>query len=178
MACSFGEIVNQGARGGNRSQIAAIRFFLWNLTAEKNDKMLPTKEKIKSEQVYPERSYLKSLFTRSYSVDPWCCLFPVLSRFFSFTFDGMCVGSVVQSCPTLGNLMDGSLPGSSVHGILQARILEWVAIPFSRRSSQTKDQTWVSCTAGRSFMVWATKEAHCSSNKPTKTISRFSDLKH
>ena len=89
MACSFGEIVNQGARGGKRSQIAAIRFFLWNLTAEKNDKTLPTKEKKKSELVYPESSYLKSLFTRSYSVDPWCCLFPVLSRFFSFTFDGM-----------------------------------------------------------------------------------------
>lgn len=42
--CSFCEIVNQGARGGKRSQIAAIRFFLWNLTAEKNDKTLPTKE--------------------------------------------------------------------------------------------------------------------------------------
>lgn len=69
-ACSFGEIVNQGARGGNRSQIAAIRFFLWNLTAEKNDKMHPTKEKIKSELVYPESSYLKRLLTRSHSVDP------------------------------------------------------------------------------------------------------------
>ena len=42
---------------------------------------------------------------------------------------------VAQSCPTLCNSMDGSLPGSSVHGILQARILEWLAIPFSRRSS-------------------------------------------
>ena len=40
--------------------------------------------------------------------------------------------------------MDGSLPGSSVHGILQARILEWVAISFSRASSWPKDQTWVS----------------------------------
>lgn len=69
-ACSFGETVNQGARGGNRSQIVAIRFFLWNLTAGKNDKMHPTKEKIKSELVYPESSYLKRLFTRSYSVDP------------------------------------------------------------------------------------------------------------
>ena len=41
----------------------------------------------------------------------------------------------LQSCPTLYNPMDCSLPGSSVHGILQARILEWVAIPFSRDSS-------------------------------------------
>ena len=44
--------------------------------------------------------------------------------------------SVAQSCPTLCDPMDCSLPGSSVHGILQARILEWVAFPFSRESSQ------------------------------------------
>ena len=44
-----------------------------------------------------------------------------------------------------------SLPGSSVHGISQARILEWVAIPFSRGSSLRRDQTWVSCIAGRFF---------------------------
>ena len=44
-------------------------------------------------------------------------------------------------------------PGSSVHGILQARILEWVAIPFSRGSSRPRDQTWVSCIAGRFFTI-------------------------
>ena len=60
-----------------------------------------------------------------------------------------------QPCPTLRNPMDCSLPGSSVHGIHQARTLEWVAIPFSRESSQPGDWTWVSCTAGRSFMIWA-----------------------
>ena len=49
--------------------------------------------------------------------------------------------SFVQSCPTLCNPMDCSLPGSSVLGILQARILEWVAIPFSRGSSRPGDQT-------------------------------------
>ena len=49
--------------------------------------------------------------------------------------------------------MDCSLPSSSVHGILQARILEWVAIPFSRGSSQPSDQTQVSCTAGRFFTI-------------------------
>ena len=47
--------------------------------------------------------------------------------------------------------MDCSLPGSSVHGILQARVLEWVAMPSSRGSSQSIDQTWVSCVAGRCF---------------------------
>ena len=52
---------------------------------------------------------------------------------------------VAQSCPTLCNPMDCSLPGSSVHGIFQARILEWVAISFSSGSSWPRDQTWVSC---------------------------------
>ena len=52
-----------------------------------------------------------------------------------------------------------SLPGSSVHGILQARILEWVAVPFSRGSSQPSYQTQVSGIVGRFFTVWATSEA-------------------
>ena len=56
----------------------------------------------------------------------------------------MCACSVIQLCPTLCDPMDCSPPGSSVHGILQARILEWVAIPFSRGSSWPRNQTWVS----------------------------------
>ena len=59
---------------------------------------------------------------------------------------------VPQSCPTLCDSMDCSLPGSSVHGIHQARILEWVAIPFSRASSRPRDGTWVSHPAGRFFL--------------------------
>ena len=66
---------------------------------------------------------------------------------------------VAQSCPTLCDPMVCSPPGSSVHGILQARILEWVAMPSSRGSSWVKDQTRVSCTAGRFFTIWATREA-------------------
>ena len=59
---------------------------------------------------------------------------------------------VAQSCPTLCDPMDCSpLPGSSVHRILQARILEWDAMPSSRGSSQPKDGTWVSRTADRFF---------------------------
>ena len=58
---------------------------------------------------------------------------------------------VTQSCPTL--YMDCSLPGSSVHGIFQARILECVAIPFSKGSSQPKDRNWVSCIAGKFFTI-------------------------
>ena len=53
--------------------------------------------------------------------------------------------------------MDYSLPGSSLHGILQARVLEWVAISFSRGSSWPRDQTWVSRIPGRRFNLWATK---------------------
>ena len=55
--------------------------------------------------------------------------------------------------------MDCSPPSSSVHGILQARILEWVVIPFSRGSSQPRDRTQVSSIAGRFFTIWATREA-------------------
>ena len=55
--------------------------------------------------------------------------------------------------------MDCRPPGSSDHGILQARILEWVAILFSRGSSGLRDQTRVSCTAGRFFTIWATAAA-------------------
>ena len=62
-------------------------------------------------------------------------------------------------CPTLWDPMDCSPPDSSVPGILQARTLEWVAIPFCRGSSWPRDQTWVSCMAGRFFTIWATWEA-------------------
>ena len=66
---------------------------------------------------------------------------------------------VSQSCLTPCNSVDYSSRGSSVHGILQARILEWVAIPFSRRSSWSRDQTQISCIADRFFTIWATREA-------------------
>ena len=56
-----------------------------------------------------------------------------------------------QLCLTLCNPKDCRPPGSSIHGILWARILEWVTIPFSRESFQTRDQTQVSCIAGRFF---------------------------
>ena len=60
-------------------------------------------------------------------------------------------GEVAQSCPTLCDPMDCSLPAFSVHGILQARILEWVTISFSRGSSRPRDGTWVSRIGGRHF---------------------------
>ena len=57
----------------------------------------------------------------------------------------------LQSCPTLCDPLDGSPPGSSIPGILQARTLEWVAISFSRGSSRPRDQTQVSHISGRRF---------------------------
>ena len=62
-------------------------------------------------------------------------------------------------CPTLCDPRDCSPPGSSVHGILQARVLEVVAFSFSRRSSQPSNRTQVSCIAGRFFTDRATREA-------------------
>ena len=67
----------------------------------------------------------------------------------------MCV-FVAQLCLTLCNPMDWSLPGSSIHGISQARLLELVAIAFSRGSSQPRDWIQDSCIAGRFFTIWAT----------------------
>ena len=96
------------------------------------------------------------------------CKFPgrKVSLYFSFkTFpkrlSNHCMLSRFSSCPTLCNPMNCIPPGSSVHGILQARILEWVAIPFSRGSSPYKDQIWSLMSpalAGGSFTTSATKE--------------------
>ena len=68
----------------------------------------------------------------------------------------VCCVLVVQSCVTFCDPVDYSPPGFSVHGILQVRILKWVAISFSMGSSQPRDRTWVSCLAGRCFILWAT----------------------
>ena len=79
-------------------------------------------------------------------------------------------------CPTLCNPMDCSPPGSTVHEIVQARILEWFAISFSRGSSQPRVWTLVSCTAGRFFTDWATREACRNYNKLLKIY--FTNLKN
>ena len=71
----------------------------------------------------------------------------------------------LQSCPFLCDPMDCSPPGSSVHGILQARILEGVARPFSRGSFRPRDRTWVSCLQVNSLLLgyW---------ESPARTIHR------
>ena len=70
------------------------------------------------------------------------------------------VSEVTQSCPNLCDPVDCSLPGSSVHGTLQARILEWVTISFSSGSSPSRDQTRVSRFGCRHFNLWATNYTH------------------
>ena len=69
-----------------------------------------------------------------------------------------------------------ALPGSSVHGIFQVRILEWVAISFSRRSSRPRDWTWVSRIVGRCFTIWATREVHRRTPRYQKKLELKSTL--
>ena len=69
-------------------------------------------------------------------------------------------GEVSQSCPTLCDPRDCSLPGSSVHGIFQAIVLEWIAISFSRKSSRPRDRTQVSDIVDKRFTVWATRKSN------------------
>ena len=92
------------------------------------------------------------------SLGQWFGLSKVLSVKIHHSF--MAKVLVAQLCPTLCDPMDCSLLASSVHGILQARILERIAIPFSRGSSQSRDRTQVSLIAGTFFTIWAAQEAH------------------
>ena len=82
-----------------------------------------------------------------FSVDGWGCVWPLVWP------DGDGDGEVAQSCPTLCDPMDCSLLGSSVHGIFQAIVLEWIAISFPRVSSQPRASTQVSCIVDRCFTV-------------------------
>ena len=84
--------------------------------------------------------------------------------------------SVTQSCPSLCNPRDYSLPGSSVHGILQARILEWVAMLSSKGSSSPRDQTHVFCISGISRQANCLPQDHLGSRSGTKT-TRLTECK-
>ena len=97
----------------------------------------------------------------------------------SSTHPAACVCSVIQSSLTLCNPIDFSPPGTSVHGILQERILEWVAISFSRGSSRPRDQTHISCTGRQILYHWATWEAPHSMHTPSKSAygTGHSDLR-
>ena len=83
---------------------------------------------------------------------------------------------VAQSCLPLCNPMDCSLPGSSIHGIFQARILEWFGISFSRGSSQPGDRTQVSLLAGRYFTIWATRKTMSFRTLEDMSLSKFWEI--
>ena len=79
---------------------------------------------------------------------------------FYFMYISLLSTYIAQSCPTFCDPMDCSLRGSSVRGIFQAIVLKWIAISFSRGSSQPRDQTTVSHIVDRCFTIWATGEVH------------------
>ena len=97
--------------------------------------------------VHSDKHHVSSLLT----TDPWAS---ALDTGFSKLIEHVCL--VTQSCLTSCDPIDCSPPGSSVHGTLQARILGWVVISFSRGSSQPRKWNLVSRTAGRFFTNWAT----------------------
>ena len=91
----------------------------------------------------------------------WCCSCVCMWGFWYFrekliTACAVCL--LTQLCLTLCDPVDCSLPGSSVRGILQARILEWVAMSSSRESSQSRARTQVSSTAGGFFTIWVSHQ--------------------
>ena len=87
-------------------------------------------------------------------------IYPLLSPYCVPCTELESESEVAQSCLTLCEPMDHNLPGSSVHGIFQARVLEWVTISFSRGFSWARDRTQVSRNAGRHFTIWATWDTH------------------
>ena len=100
--------------------------------------------------MYPYHFLMSSVYVRSIPLLSF--IMPIFIWNIPLKWTGV---KVTQSCLTLWDPMD-----YRVHGILQARILEWVSFPFSRGSSQPRDQTQVSHIAGRFFTIWATREAH------------------
>ena len=101
-----------------------------------------------------------SFITLSMSCQPsWAEVFLLKDKLYllfslaAFNICSLCLSEVAQSCLTLCDPMDCSLSGSSVHGIFQARVLEWIAISFSRGSSRPRNRTQVSCIEGRRFTI-------------------------
>ena len=90
------------------------------------------------------------------SISFWHSAFFIVQLSHPYMTTGKTISEVAQSCPTLCDPMDSSLPGSSIHRIFQARVLEWVAISFSRGSSWPRGQTWVFHVAGRHYTIWDT----------------------
>ena len=107
---------------------------------------------------WPVRSLGKTLLAFALHTESYSKLSQKIVRACTAGNESQWVSEVTQSCPALCNPMDCSLQGSSVHGIFQARVLEWIAISFSRGSSWPRDRTRVSRIAGRRFTVWVIGE--------------------
>ena len=90
-----------------------------------------------------------------------------------FYTEPLCCCWLAQSCPTLCDPTDCSPPDSSVHGILQAGILEWVAVPSSRGSSQLGDRTCVSCIGRWILYHWATRKPNSFPQLMRKLLSKI-----
>ena len=102
---------------------------------------------------WPFSSPVTTVATKAHLVKTM--VFPVVM----YGCENQWTSEAAQSCLTLCDPMDCSLPASSIHRIFQARVLEWVVISFSRGSPQPRDQTQVSCLPGRHFTIWTTREA-------------------
>ena len=131
----IGNCAKSGVEGPSERSTSFIRFSLkWLIPAWMWHNMLLQKPNIKKA-------------TWKYFVENFRVDFKEFSTWLSIKPMCLCA-QLFQSCPTICNPMDYSLPGSSVHGIFQARILEWVAITSSRGSSQPRYWIQVSCIAG------------------------------
>ena len=141
---SFLFIFKSNIRNSNSLELCIYYFFILDRTNSKQEVFFFFTSKIKH-----NHSVLRNLI--SHFIYLWN------SSTLSFEIINLHSIAYVQLHPTL---WPHSLPGSSAHGIPQARILEWVAIPFSRGSSWPRDRTQVSWIAGRFFTIWATRETH------------------
>ena len=116
------------------------------MLAPERDTILPSRSQKMVHTYLKCEQPTQNLTSRVYFIELCCCCCCCC-----------CLGT--QACLILFDFMDCSPPGSSAHGILQPRILQWVGIPFARGSSQPRDQTQVSHIAGRFFTFWAIREA-------------------
>ena len=129
-----------------------LKFDVWKWTAQ--SLIILTKAAFKGYMIYSSANYLSSNFYWEFITQRALYLYYLYIHV---------KGLVAQSCLIFCDLMDCSLPSSSAHGILQAKILEWVAVPSSRGSHQPRDWICVSCIAGRFLQSE-------SSGKPYKCI--------
>ena len=141
-----------------RPHVARAWFSLsWKLAQLFLETIVQAKENMPLESLWPDSNPLHTItntFENIYCKNSWKLI--LLNE--ENTMKCESESEVAQSSPILCDPMDFSLPGSSVHGIFQAVVLEWIAISFSRESSLLRDQTQVSCIAGRLLTIWAIRE--------------------